>query len=134
MSTACYAIRSMYSSSDTTTFKIIYFADFHSIMEYRIISWGNSSDSRKIFQLHKKIERIMTGSTTTDSCKPLFRTLKILTSPSQYLLSWWLFWFTICSISLLTLQFIVSIQEGNQSYTDISKTSHLIRRVHVMRV
>jgi hypothetical protein len=87
MSNACYAITSMYSSSDTTTFKIIYFADFHSIMEQRIISQGNSSDSRKIFQLQKKIERIMTESTPTDSCKPLFQTVKILTSPSQYLLS-----------------------------------------------
>jgi len=87
MSSVCYAIRSMHSSSDTTTFKIIYFADFHSVMEYRIISWGYSSDSRKIFQLQKKSERIMTGSTPTDSCKPLFQTLKILTSPSKYLLS-----------------------------------------------
>jgi len=76
----------------------------------------------------------MTGSTPTDSCKALFQTVKILTSPSQYLLSWWLFWFTICSSSLLTLQFIVSIKERNQSCTDISKTSHLTRRAHVMRV
>jgi hypothetical protein len=34
---------------------------------------------------------------------------------------WWLFWFTIWSISLLTIQFPVSIQEGKQSHTDISK-------------
>jgi hypothetical protein len=54
MSTACYAIRSMYSSSDRTTFKIIYFGDFHSIIEYRIISWGNSSDSRKNFSVVKE--------------------------------------------------------------------------------
>jgi hypothetical protein len=87
MSSACYAIRSMYFSSDTITFKIIYFADFHSIMEYRIISWGNSSDSRKTFQLQKKNERIMTQSMPADSCKSLFQTLKILTSSSQYLLS-----------------------------------------------
>jgi hypothetical protein len=86
MSTACYAIRAMYSSSDTITFKIIYFADFHSIMEYRIISWGNSSQSRKTFQLQKKNERLLTQSIPTNSCKSLFQTLKRVISPSQYLL------------------------------------------------
>jgi hypothetical protein len=49
--------------------------------------WGNSSLSRKVFQLQKKIIRIMTGSAFRASCKPLFKTLEILTMPSQYILS-----------------------------------------------
>jgi hypothetical protein len=49
MSNACYAIRSMYPFTNMTTLKIIYFAYFHSIMEYGIIFRGNSSDSRRVF-------------------------------------------------------------------------------------
>jgi len=55
MSSACYEIRSIYSFSDKTTLKMIYLAYFNSIMEYIIIFWGKSSDSRKVFQLQKKI-------------------------------------------------------------------------------
>jgi hypothetical protein len=37
-------------------------------MKYGIISWGNSSDSRKIFTLQKKIVRIMMGVKSHNSC------------------------------------------------------------------
>lgn len=75
MSSACYTIRSIYFFSDKTTLKIIYLAYFHSIMEYVIIFCGKSSDSRKVFQLQKKILWIMTWSQSRDSYKSLFQTL-----------------------------------------------------------
>ena len=56
-------------------------------MEYAIIFWGNLPVSWKVFQLQKKILRIMRGSTSRTSRKPLFRTLEILTVPSEYVLS-----------------------------------------------
>jgi len=67
MSSACYAVRSVYSFSDMTTHKIIYFLYFHSIVEYGITFQGNSSNSRKNFHLQKKIIIIMTWSKRTDS-------------------------------------------------------------------
>jgi hypothetical protein len=87
LSRACYVIRSMYFLNDTSTLKVIYYVYFHTIMEYGFIFWGNSSLSRKFFQLQRKIIRTMTGSTSRASCKPLFKTLGILTMPSQYILS-----------------------------------------------
>jgi hypothetical protein len=87
LSRACYVIRFMYFLRDISTLKVIYYAYFHAIMEYGIIFWGNSSLSKKIFQLQKKIIRTMTGSTSRASCKPLFKTLGILTMLSQYILS-----------------------------------------------
>jgi hypothetical protein len=66
---------------------MIYSSHFHSIMEYGIIFWGNSPVNRKVFQSQKKIKRIITWSTSKTSCKSLFRILKILTMPSQYILS-----------------------------------------------
>jgi hypothetical protein len=72
MSSACYVIRSMYHLSGKTTLKIIYFAYFHSIMEYRIAFWGGAAERKRVFQLQKRIIRIMTGSNSRTSCKPLF--------------------------------------------------------------
>jgi mannose/fructose/N-acetylgalactosamine-specific phosphotransferase system component IID len=55
LSRACYVIRSMYFVNDISTLEVIYYAHFHAIMEYNIIFWGNSTLSRKVFQLQKKI-------------------------------------------------------------------------------
>jgi hypothetical protein len=48
--------------SNINTLKSIYYAYFHSIIEYTIIYLGNSSNSGKIFTLHKKIVRIVAGA------------------------------------------------------------------------
>ena len=66
---------------------MIYFAYFHSILDYGIIFWGNSTESKKVFLAQKRIIRIMTGSNARASCKPLFQSLGILTLTSQYILS-----------------------------------------------
>jgi hypothetical protein len=55
-----YVIRSMYFLNDIYILKIIYYAYFYSVVEYGIICWGNSSLSRKVFLLQKKIVRIKT--------------------------------------------------------------------------
>jgi len=87
LSMACYAVRAMYSLNSLNTLKIIYFAYFHSVINYGIIFWGNSSKSNKIFLAQKKIVRIKTGSRPKTSCKPLFQSLGILTITAQYILS-----------------------------------------------
>lgn len=66
---------------------MLYYAYFHAIMRYGVIFWENSPVSRKVFQLQKKIIRIIRGSTSRTSHKPLFRTLEVLTMPSEYVLS-----------------------------------------------
>jgi hypothetical protein len=62
LSGACYAVRSMLHVSNTDTLKSVHFDCFHSIMNYGIISWGNSSNSKKIFTKQKKIVRLMAVS------------------------------------------------------------------------
>jgi hypothetical protein len=87
LSSACYAIRSMFHFSNMDTLKMIYFEYFHSILKYGIMFWGNHTDSISVFWLHKKVVRIMAGAKSRALCKPLFKTLQILTLPSQYILS-----------------------------------------------
>ena len=87
LSNACYLIRRMCLSCHINTLKMVYFAYFHSIMEFGIIFWGVSVESKRIFLLQKRVIRIMTGSTIRTSYKRLFQELKILTLTSQYILS-----------------------------------------------
>jgi hypothetical protein len=63
---------------------MIYFAYFHSILKIGIMFWENHTDSIRVFRLQKTVVRIMSGAKSRVSCKPLF---KILTLPSQYILS-----------------------------------------------
>jgi len=56
-------------------------------MSYGIILWGNSSYSRKIFILQKRIIIIIMGAHPRTSCRELFKKLEILTIPSQYIYS-----------------------------------------------
>ena len=76
---ACYAVRAMYLISCMSTLKMIYFAYFHSIINYGIIFGGKSTECKKVFLAQKKIIRIMTGSRPRTPCKPLFQSLGILT-------------------------------------------------------
>jgi hypothetical protein len=79
LSRECYAVRAMYPFNSINTLKIIYFAYFHSIINYGIIFWKNFTESKKVFFAQKEIIRIMTGSSPKTSCKPLFQSLVILT-------------------------------------------------------
>jgi len=85
LSRACYAVRAMYCFSSLNTLKMIYFAYFHSVINYGIIFWGNCSDSNKTFLAQKKIVRIMTGYRPKISCKLLFQSLGLFTITSQHI-------------------------------------------------
>ena len=87
LSSACYLIRRMYSSFNINTLKMIYFAYFHSVMEFGIPFWGILVESKKVFLQQKRAIRIMTDSPPRSTCRPLFRKLEILTMISQYILS-----------------------------------------------
>jgi len=99
----------MYPCCNLNTLKIIYFAYFHTVMEYGISFWGVSVESKRIFQQQKRIIRIMTGSTSRVSCRTLFRKLEILTLTSQYILSSMRF----LSSSLEILTFNTSVHNIN---------------------
>jgi len=61
---------------------MVYHSLFHSIMSYGIMFWGNSPNTHIIFKMQKK------GTyDNSDSCRELFKELKILTLSSQYILS-----------------------------------------------
>jgi len=54
LSSVCYLVRRMYPCCNSNTLKKIYFAYFHTVMEYGIIFWGVSVESKRIFQQQKE--------------------------------------------------------------------------------
>jgi hypothetical protein len=92
LSSPCYAIRAVKSLMTQESLRIIYFSYFHSVMTYGINFWGNSSYCSNIFKIQKRIIRIITNSQSRVSCRDLFKKLKILPLPSQYIY----FSFIIC--------------------------------------
>jgi hypothetical protein len=72
-------------NSDTS--KLIYSTYFHSLMKYGIIWGGNSSDSKRVFTLQKKIVRIIVGTKPQTHCRDLFTKLQILLLPHEYIFS-----------------------------------------------
>jgi hypothetical protein len=51
----CFIIRALTAHMTTDILKLVYFADFHSIMSYRIICCGNSTDATRVLTTKKKI-------------------------------------------------------------------------------
>ena len=87
ISAACLVIRMVkpFMSLETENY-----ASFHSIMNYGIIAWRNSSCITNIFRLQKRIIRIIMGARTRGSCREL-QEIKYVPLQSQYIHSLALF-------------------------------------------
>ena len=87
LSTACHAMRIIKPYMPPETLKIVYHSTFNSVISYGLPFWGTSPHSKKIFRMQKRIVRIMMGCRRLDSCRNLFKNLKILPLMSQYIFS-----------------------------------------------
>jgi hypothetical protein len=58
-------------------------SEAHSLINYGIIFWGNSSLSINVFRLHKTVITAIIGSRPTDPCRELFTKSKILPLQSK---------------------------------------------------
>jgi len=87
LSSVCCAVRTIKAFMLQETLTMIYFSYIYSIMTYGITFWGNSPYSINIFRIQKRIIRIITNSRNRDSCRELFKYLKILSLYLQYIFS-----------------------------------------------
>jgi hypothetical protein len=79
LTTVCYMIRSVKPYMSLSSLVMIYYSLFHTTLSYGIIFWGQSSNSKKLFMLQKRVVRLMTGYGSRSSCRDLFRQLRDLT-------------------------------------------------------
>jgi hypothetical protein len=65
-------------SVNTNAIIMIYHSLFHAVMTYGIIFWRNSSHGIQVFIMQKKAISIIVGHGNRESCRNLFKELKIL--------------------------------------------------------
>ena len=87
LSSAIYAIRRMKNISTTEAALTTFHAYFMSRATYAILVWGASSHANRVFIQQKEAIRAVTGSSYRSSCRELFKSLKVLTIPSIYILT-----------------------------------------------
>jgi len=58
LSMACFAVRASKPFVTQDTWKIVYHSYFHSIINYNVIIWGNSSYSNSIFKPKSRITKL----------------------------------------------------------------------------
>lgn len=80
-----YALRILSGSTSLNVSRTAYFANFHSILTYGIIFWGNSPEGLAVFRIQKRTLRSLVGARTMESCKPIFKRLKIMPLPCVYI-------------------------------------------------
>jgi hypothetical protein len=73
--------------SNTDILKSLYFAYFHSIMKYRIILGGNSSNRKIVLTLQKKAVRLTAGVKPRIPSRSLFKRSEIIALPREYIFS-----------------------------------------------
>ena len=62
LNTSYYMISSLKNVTSLRVLKTIYFACFHAHLRYGLTLWGVDPESKRIFQLQKKILRIIGGT------------------------------------------------------------------------
>ena len=86
VATVCYCINQLRKTIDQSTLLMLYYAHFHSVISYSIITWGSSKESERVFKMQKRAVRHIVGVNQRIHCKPIFTRLDILTLPSVYIL------------------------------------------------
>lgn len=86
-----YALSILKRNTDYQTALSAYYANAYSWFTYSIVLWGNSVDFNDIFIKQKKLIRILANIKQRQSCRPHFKTLKVLTLPCIYILQMTLF-------------------------------------------
>lgn len=86
LSKFAYALREIKKTTDIKTALVTYYAYAYAWLSYGVMLWGNSTDASSLFTAQKKLVRTIVNIDQTDSCKPFFFKLKLLTLPCIYIL------------------------------------------------
>lgn len=81
-----YALYMLRKVANESTLLSVYHAYVGSVLKYGILFWGNSTNRELALKAQKKCIRSISGLGQMDSCRQVFKRLKILTLPSIYIL------------------------------------------------
>lgn len=81
-----YALKRLRCTAGESAALTAYHGYVASILRYGLILWGNSSDIEKVFILQKKCLRAICGAGPIETCRPLFKKMRLLTLTGLYIL------------------------------------------------
>jgi len=61
-----------------------YFTKFQSLIRHGIILWGGERECVKVLKIQKRVLRSIKGLHKRESCRPIFKELKVLTVTALY--------------------------------------------------
>lgn len=79
LNTACYQIRALRSVVGQQTLMKFYYGVVYSRLLYGVSLWGTAVAAKEVFLAQKRIIRCIAGIKYNDSCRPYFKSYKILT-------------------------------------------------------
>jgi hypothetical protein len=85
LSKLCFAIKTIKSFVNINIVKTMYFAYMDSSLKYCILFWGNVRNLKKVFKLQKSAVRLIANISSTTSCKPYLKKLKLISLPCIYI-------------------------------------------------
>ena len=85
LNSICYGIRVAGKYMNEKTLKILYFANFESVLKYGIIFWGRNSDIQDCFVAQKRVIRVIKKMEFNQSCRNVFKQMGILTVYALYI-------------------------------------------------
>jgi hypothetical protein len=86
LNSVCFCLSVLKNKVNKQTLITVYYAYFFPLLKYGIIMWGSCSGSLNILKTQKRAVRIILHLNSRESCRSAFKTLKILTLPSLFLL------------------------------------------------
>lgn len=86
LSKTAYILHNLSKKLNMNTLVTAYHGLVASLLRFGVIFWGNCSERERIFRAQKRCLRSMTGLKPMESCKPIFKSLGILTLTSLYIL------------------------------------------------
>ena len=104
MSSACFLMGRMYYILNNDSWKLVYFAHFHSTVKDGIIFWGNQHDVNKMLIFQTRVLGML-GLSYSNSCRAWLKQLQILSVQCLYTYSSAMF--EICNYSYFKTKFSV---------------------------
>lgn len=86
LASVIYCFKVVYKLFNLKTMKLLYFANFQSLLQFGIPVWGGASDVGRVFKLQKSALRTILGLSYRTSCRGIFKRENILTVSALYIL------------------------------------------------
>lgn len=80
-----YILRKLKNVINDRLILTAYYAFFHTHLTYGVTLWGNATGAKEVFKWQKKAIRCIMGKAEMESCRPLFKELRVMTLPAIYI-------------------------------------------------